>query len=117
LAAAPTEEKYVSRKWIPSKTFLHLQRQRSHTTPHVGVTGGKPDPHSGSNRYHRNARKVTVTRLAGAVTPMLTRVPSDSSTLIAVLSSDVVFIGIGRGSSTTTAGANDVSPQLLDSAC
>jgi hypothetical protein len=48
---------------------------------------------------------------------MLTRVPSDSSTRIAVLSSDVPFIGTGLGSSTTTAGAKDVSPHLLDSAC
>ena len=101
----------------PAKTFLHLQRQTSHATSHVGVAGGNPDPHSGGNRYHRNARKVTVTRLAGAVAPMLTRVPSDSSTLIAVLSSDVPFIGLGLGSSTTTAGAKDVSPHLLDCAC
>ena len=61
--------------------------------------------------------KVTVTRLAGAVTPMLTLVSSDSFPLITVLSSNIVFIGKGRGSSTTTAGANDVSPQFLDSAC
>ena len=67
----------------------------------MGMAGGEPDSHPRGNRYHRNARKVTVTRLAGAVTPMLTRVLSDSSTLIAVPSPDVAFVGRFRRTCST----------------
>jgi hypothetical protein len=85
-------------------------------TPHIRVTRRNPDPHPACDRKHRNARKVAVTRLADAVAPMLTRVPSRSATLIATPFSQATLSDKPVGSFTTTAGVNDV-PLLPDRDC
>jgi hypothetical protein len=116
-ATASAEEKYVARKGITAKSLLYLQRQASHAAPHVGVARRKPDPHSRCNRDHRNARKIAVTKLADAVAPIPTRVPSGNVTLIDVLSSDPTLTDKRAGSSITTAGVNDDPQVLADCAC
>ena len=81
--AFATEYKNIAGKWIPTKPLLYLQRQPTHAAAHVSVARGNPDSDAHGDRDHCSARSVAVTKAVGAVASMTTRMPPESSTVIA----------------------------------
>jgi len=45
-AAAAAEEVNVARERITAEPFLHLQRQPTHATAHIGMTRRQPYPNA-----------------------------------------------------------------------
>jgi hypothetical protein len=82
---ATSEHEDVPAERIPPQHLLDLQGKAMHSAPHVGVTGGKPDPGTRRERDHRR-RRAFITAATAAVTAagstaplILTRTPPDKA--------------------------------------
>src|ERR1700761_5736053 len=95
-SAPAAEYKHVAGEWVPAQPLLHLQRQPTHATSHVGMAGSNPDPQSGRNRDHCRARSVAVTRAVGVVASIITRTPAENSTVIATGSTGSTGTGLAE---------------------
>ena len=57
--AASAEEVNVAREWIAPEPLLHLQRQPTHATAHIGLTRRQPYPCPGRHRNHPRSTEIT----------------------------------------------------------
>ena len=109
IAPATSENEEIAPVRIALETFLNLQGQPLHATPHVRVASRDPDPTSlGNGDQDRSAFNVAAINADGAFTPIRIRAPF-ISTRIAPSSRSFAGAGVGGccGFSTTNCAKPD----------
>jgi hypothetical protein len=99
-AAAPKDVK-IAGMGIAVEALLHLQSQRSHALPHIGVPGRDPYPNPRRDRDHRRSDRRTAAARSGDVSADMRISMVSSSTTTAGLNGSVD--GVGSGWATTAA--------------